>query len=65
MLTSKRLIELGFEKKSENKNTYYEKDKFCLFSMSGKWLVGSDFGTLATSNTYIETEEELIKYMKE
>ncbi len=63
-LTAKRLLELGFEQRQQQGNVYFEKNKFCLFLVNGVWSVGSDFGALATSNTYVTTEEELIKYMQ-
>jgi len=68
MLTTKRLIELGFEYKISGTNWYLEKNKFCLFPMNGCWALGSDFGALATGVDgiiiIIETEEELNKIMK-
>jgi hypothetical protein len=69
MLTTKRLLELGFNIRSERGNWYLQKGKFCLFPMNGSWAVGSDFGTLATGANniilMIDTEEELNESMKE
>lgn len=65
MLTAKRLVELGFKRKTEKETVYFENDKLCLFLTAGVWALGSNYGALATSNIYIETEEELIKFIKE
>lgn len=70
MLTTKRLLELGFilNRLSEF-NWYLCKNKFCLFPMNGGWAIGSDFGELAIGpNGYIEiidTEDDLNRYLKE
>jgi hypothetical protein len=60
MLTKARLLELGFKEKTSKDSSYLQKGNFCLFDMGGgSWSVGSDFGALATSNTYIINESQL------
>lgn len=69
MLTLKRLLEMGFEYKTDKNHWYVEKQKFCLFPMNGSWAIGSDFGRIATGVDgvieIIETEDELKRYISE
>lgn len=69
MLTTNRLIELGFEIRIESNNWYMEKGKFCLFPMNGVWAIGSNLGTLAFGvegiPLWIDSEEDLRRYLNE
>jgi hypothetical protein len=70
MLTTRRLLQLGFKLLFVGElNWYLCKNKFCLFPMNGAWAIGSDLGTLGIGPNgfieIIETEDELIRYLKE
>ena len=69
MLTTKRLIELGFIVLKNDDHWYLEKSKFCLFPMNGSWAIGSNLGELATGVNgvilFVDTEQELLRYLQE
>jgi|GEM_PF-2773223 len=67
MLTQKRLEELGFQvAMAPNGNQYMLKGKFALFPFGFGWNFGSNYGTEAINTySYIETEEDLIRAMKD
>jgi hypothetical protein len=64
-LTKQGIIELGFTIYSEKGQSYFKKGNVCLIPIAGKWAFGSDFGALAFSNTYVDTEEQLLEMMKD
>jgi hypothetical protein len=66
MITAKKLIKLGFERKEIQGQEYYEKENYILKSELGKWLICSrDDGIITTTLFVIETEKELEKHYKE
>jgi hypothetical protein len=70
MLTTKKLLEKGFDLTKESQfNWYLCKNNFCLFPMNGGWSIGSNFGELAIGPNgfieIIETEEDFNRYLLE
>ena len=65
-LDEKRIVEIGFIKKSYGNHKYFHNNSLCLFpSDAGVWIIGWDFGSPVTGNfveefiPYITTEQEL------
>ena len=68
MLTTKRLIELGFKIIKIDNNWYLKKGVICLFPMNGCWAFGKNIDNLAQapkSEIYlVSNEEELLSFYK-
>jgi hypothetical protein len=61
MLTSRRLIELGFIRKLyKGEHEYYQKGRLILVPFLDGWLCGVDFDALMVGrSSFIKTEDEL------
>lgn len=68
MLTTKRLIELGFKIIKIDNDWYLKKGVICLFPMNGCWAFGKNIDNLAQAPKgqiyLVSNEDELLSFYK-